>query len=248
SLAGQHSQGIIATRPYRNPHHTASNIALIGGGQWPKPGEISLAHRGVLFLDEIPEFARNVLEVLRQPLEEGCVTIARATSSQSYPARFLLVAAQNPCPCGYAGDQESICSCSPSQIQRYGNKISGPLLDRLDLVVNVGRVKKSQLINAEASESSKDVRKRVAKARAIQASRFADASIKTNNEMNNKQIQKFCVLQSDARQLLEQALTNLKLSARAYMRVLKVSRTIADLESAPDIEPKHIAEALQYRI
>ncbi len=248
SLAGQNSQGIIATRPYRNPHHTASNIALIGGGQWPKPGEISLAHRGVLFLDEIPEFARNVLEVLRQPLEEGCVTIARATSSQSYPARFLLVAAQNPCPCGYAGDQESICSCSPSQIQRYSNKISGPLLDRLDLVVIVGRVKRSQLINAEASESSKDVRKRVAKARAIQASRFADASIKTNNEMNNKQIQKFCVLQSDARQLLEQALTNLKLSARAYMRVLKVSRTIADLESAPDIEPKHIAEALQYRI
>jgi len=248
SLAGQNSQGIISTRPYRNPHHTASNIALIGGGQWPKPGEISLAHRGVLFLDEIPEFARNVLEVLRQPLEEGCVTIARATSSQSYPARFLLVAAQNPCPCGYAGDQESICSCSPSQIQRYSNKISGPLLDRLDLVVNVGRVKRSQLINAEASESSRDVRKRVAKARAIQTKRFVDESIKTNNEMNNKQIQKFCALEPNAKQLLEQALISLKLSARAYMRVLKVSRTIADLESTLDITPKHVAEALQYRI
>ncbi|MSR68203.1 ATP-binding protein [Candidatus Saccharibacteria bacterium] len=248
SLIGQNSGGIISTRPYRHPHHTASNIALIGGGQWPKPGEISLAHRGVLFLDELPEFARNVLEVLRQPLEEGSVTIARAASSQSYPARFLLVAAQNPCPCGYAGDQDAICSCSPSQIQKYSNKVSGPLLDRLDLIVNVGRVKKAQLIDTKTYESTGQVRQRVIKARVIQEQRFAKEAIKTNNEMNNKQIKKYCALEADAKLLLEQALTNLKLSARAYMRVLKVSRTIADIEAAISIKPHHIAEALQYRI
>lgn len=248
SLAGQTTDRIISTRPYRNPHHTASNIALIGGGQWPKPGEISLAHRGVLFLDELPEFQRNVLEVLRQPLEEGKVTIARATTSRSYPARFLLVAAQNPCPCGYAGDQESSCTCSPNQVQRYSHKVSGPLLDRMDLVVNVERVKKSQLINAHTAESTKSVKKRVLTARNLQIDRFKNEGINSNNEMNNKQILKYCELNDQARDLLDKAITNLKLSARAYMRVLKVGRTIADMESADQIATNHLAEALQYRI
>jgi len=248
SVAGQISDEIISARPYRNPHHTASNIALIGGGQWPRPGEISLAHRGVLFLDELPEFPRNVLEVLRQPLEEGKVTISRASSSQIYPARFLLVAAQNPCPCGYAGDQEVNCSCSPSQIQRYSTKISGPLLDRLDLVVNVERVKRNQLLSGEASEPTETVRNRVIATRKVQSNRFAKENINSNNEMNNKQIQKYCELDERAKDLLEQAINNLKLSARAYMRVLKVGRTIADMDESENISAKHLAEALQYRI
>jgi magnesium chelatase family protein len=247
SLAGQTTDEIICNRPYRSPHHTASNVALIGGGQWPKPGEISLAHRGVLFLDEIPEFARNVLEVLRQPLEEGRVTISRASTTQDYPARFLLVAAQNPCPCGYAGDQENVCSCSPSQLNKYSSKVSGPLLDRIDIVVRVQRVKKSQLMNRVSSESSADVKKRVINARKIQQDRFKKDSISSNNEMTNKQIEKYCDLNESGKSLMEQAINNLKLSARAYMRVLKLSRTIADLDGSKSIETKHIAEALQYR-
>jgi magnesium chelatase family protein len=247
SLAGQSTNEIICNRPYRSPHHTASSVALIGGGQWPKPGEISLAHRGVLFLDEIPEFARNVLEVLRQPLEEGRVTISRASTTQDYPARFLLVAAQNPCPCGYAGDQENICSCSPSQLNKYSSKVSGPLLDRIDIVVRVQRVKKSQLMNRVSLESSADVKKRVINARKIQQDRFRKDSISSNNEMTNKQIEKYCDLNESGKSLMEQAINNLKLSARAYMRVLKLSRTIADLDDSKSIETKHIAEALQYR-
>jgi len=247
SLAGQSTDEIICNRPYRSPHHTASSVALIGGGQWPKPGEISLAHRGVLFLDEIPEFARNVLEVLRQPLEEGRVTISRASTTQDYPARFLLVAAQNPCPCGYAGDQENICSCSPSQLNKYSSKVSGPLLDRIDIVVRVQRVKKSQLMNRVSLESSADVKKRVINARKIQQDRFRKDSISSNNEMTNKQIEKYCDLNESGKSLMEQAINNLKLSARAYMRVLKLSRTIADLDDSKSIETKHIAEALQYR-
>lgn len=248
SIAGLSKNSALSSRPYRNPHHTASNIALIGGGQWPKPGEISLAHRGVLFLDELPEFPRNVLEVLRQPLEEGQVTISRANSSQVYPAKFLLVAAQNPCPCGYAGDQEVGCSCSPAQLLRYKTKISGPLLDRLDLVVNVERVKNSQLLRQHNSESSKEVRQRVEKVRQTQAKRLKVEGITTNSEMNNKHIRKYCHLDQAAQGLIEKAMLNLKLSARAYMRVLKVSRTIADMESAEQITANHIAEALQYRI
>jgi magnesium chelatase family protein len=247
SVAGQTTEEIVCTRPYRSPHHTASSVSLIGGGQWPKPGEISLAHRGVLFLDELPEFARNVLEVLRQPLEEGRVTISRASSTQSYPAKFLLVAAQNPCPCGFAGDQENVCVCSPSQISKYSTKVSGPLLDRMDLVVKVGRVKKSQLLNASTTESTEEVLTRVNKARKIQKERFKDIKISTNNEMSNKEIEKYCKLDETAKKLMEQAINNLKLSARSYMRVLKVSRTIADLENSATIETKHIAEALQYR-
>ena len=248
SLAGLSTDQIIPNRPYRNPHHTASSVALIGGGQWPKPGEISLAHKGVLFLDELPEFARNVLEVLRQPLEEGKVTISRATTSQSYPAKFLLVAAQNPCPCGYAGDQENVCTCSPSQINKYATKISGPLLDRMDIIVKVERVKKAQLINAQVSESSEKVAGRIKKARYVQKIRFADENIKTNNEMSNKHIEKHCQLDISGKNLMEQAINNLKLSARAYMRVLKVSRTIADLDDSDLIKTKHLAEALQYRV
>ena len=206
-----------------------------------------MAHRGILFLDELPEFARNVLEVLRQPLEEGKVTISRANSTQSYPARFLLVAAQNPCPCGYAGDQESVCSCSPSMINKYSTKVSGPLLDRLDLVIKVDRVKKAHLINATKSESSENVKKRVQKARNIQSNRFKTDKISTNNEMSNKHIEKYCILNQDAKNLMEQAINNLKLSARAYMRVLKVGRTIADMDESDSIKTQHIAEALQYR-
>ena len=247
SLAGQSTDEIICNRPYRSPHHTASSVALIGGGQWPKPGEISLAHRGVLFLDEIPEFTRNVLEVLRQPLEEGRVTISRASTTQDYPARFLLVAAQNPCPCGYAGDQENVCSCSPSQLNKYSSKVSGPLLDRIDIVVRVQRVKKSQLMNRVNSESSADVKKRVINARKIQQDRFRKDFISSNNEMTNKEIEKYCDLNESGKSLMEQAINNLKLSARAYMRVLKLSRTIADLDGSKSIETKHIAEALQYR-
>lgn len=248
SIAGLSKDSALSARPYRNPHHTASNIALIGGGQWPKPGEISLAHRGVLFLDELPEFPRNVLEVLRQPLEEGKVTISRASSSQVYPAKFLLVAAQNPCPCGYAGDQEMSCSCSPAQLQRYSTKISGPLLDRLDLVVNVQRVKNNHLLKPSLAEKTDKVRLRVEKTRKIQAKRFENEGITTNNEMRNKQIQQYCQLDSGAQTLLENAMLKLRLSARAYMRVLKVSRTIADMEDANQITSKHLAEALQYRI
>jgi magnesium chelatase family protein len=248
SLAGNSAESIVTARPFRNPHHTSSNIALIGGGAWPKPGEISLAHRGVLFLDELPEFARNVLEVLRQPLEEGRVTIARATGSQSYPAQFLLVAAQNPCPCGYAGDDSIECTCSLSQISRYNHKVSGPLLDRLDLVVTVPRIKHDQLTQTQAEESSKSVAARITLARAIQAKRFKDTPIRTNNEMNNKLIKAYCQLPADAEALAAQAMTSLKLSARGYMRMLKVSRTIADIENSETIEKTHIAEALQYRM
>ncbi len=248
SLAGDVADSIVTTRPFRNPHHTSSNIALIGGGAWPKPGEISLAHRGVLFLDELPEFARNVLEVLRQPLEEGKVTIARATGSQSYPAQFLLVAAQNPCPCGYAGDDTVECSCTMSQISRYNHKVSGPLLDRLDLVVNVPRIKHEQLTQNSAEESTSAIAKRVANTRHIQAKRFANTPVKTNNEMNNKLIKLHCQLNSEAEALASQAMTNLRLSARGYMRLLKVSRTIADLDNSKNIQTAHIAEALQYRL
>lgn len=248
SLSGELEDDIVTVRPFRNPHHTSSNIALIGGGAWPKPGEISLAHRGVLFLDELPEFARHVLEVLRQPLEEGKVTIARATGSQSYPARFMLVAAQNPCPCGYAGDETIDCSCSMSQIQRYNHKVSGPLLDRLDLVVTVVRIKHSQITQDIPEESSKIVAKRVLQARDIQTKRFESTPVKTNNEMNNKLIKVHCTLAPDAEALAEQAMSSLRLSARGYMRLLKVSRTIADLGNSTDIQKEHLAEALQYRL
>lgn len=248
SLAGQVQDTIVQTRPFRTPHHTASNIALIGGGQWPRPGEISLAHRGVLFLDELPEFPRNVLEVLRQPLEDGTVTVSRATASYQFPARFLLVAAQNPCPCGYAGDEKQVCTCSPAQLNRYKTKVSGPMLDRIDLHVEVSRIENQQLLHGESSESTEQVHMRVQHAREIQTKRLHLLPINTNNEMGNIEIREFCTLNQDVEGLAQAALQNMNLSARAYMRVLKVSRTIADLDNSKQIQPQHFTEALQYRL
>lgn len=247
SLAGQAGEEILTERPFRSPHHTASDIALIGGGQWPKPGEISLAHNGVLFLDELPEFPRHVLEVLRQPLEEGRVMVSRAKASFSFPAQFMLIAAQNPCPCGYAGDSVQFCSCTLGQITKYQRKISGPLLDRIDLVVQVNRIKQDQLIKQESKSKSSDIALRVQAARDIQKKRFAGSSAKTNSQMTNQQIKLHCQLDKPTENLAKQAITQLRLSARSYLRLLKVSRTIADLAKAPAISTNHLAEALQYR-
>ncbi len=245
SLAGQAVHGVVETRPLRSPHHTASDIALIGGGRFPKPGEISLSHLGILFLDELPEFPRGVLEALRQPLEDGQVTIARATGSLTLPAKFILVATQNPCPCGYAGDSSTNCSCSLSQITRYRRKISGPLLDRIDLIVNVSRVKQSSLIEGVSTEPSETVATRVQNARLVQQARFGDD--RTNADMDNSDIRNYCALDQSAKQLAEQALSSLGLSARLYLRMLKVARTIADLAEAESISAAHLAEAMQYR-
>lgn len=246
SLAGLNQGNLITRRPFRSPHHTASDIALIGGGKWPKPGEISLSHRGVLFLDELPEFPRSVLEVLRQPLEEGMVTISRAAGQLTFPAEFILVAAQNPCPCGYAGSQHRACSCNMQQINRYQHKVSGPLLDRIDLHVNVPSVDRQKLVKAEAGESSSSIARRVNKARQIQAQR-AESECHTNSRMTNQQIEQFCQLDTQAKQLAHTALVSLQLSARGYMRALKVARTIADLSNSDKIETEHLAEALGYR-
>lgn len=238
--------GIKTTRPFRNPHHTASDIALIGGGQNPRPGEISLAHHGVLFLDELPEFHRSVLEVLRQPLEDKTVTVSRANRSATYPARFMLIATQNPCPCGYYGDEVRDCDCTPAQIARYSKKISGPLLDRIDLVVRVGRVEKDKLVKSIGGESSKTIASRVAQSRSLQTKRYGDTR-RANADMTNSEIKVHCKIGGDTAVLMQQALKSLDLSARAYMRTLKVARTLADLEQSESIKPEHISEALQYR-
>lgn len=242
-----HTSPLVTTRPFRSPHHSASDVALVGGGKFPRPGEISLAHRGVLFLDEFPEFPRTVLESLRQPLEDGVVTISRAQGSLTFPARFMLVASQNPCPCGYASDTERRCVCTPSQLIRYQKKISGPLLDRIDLHVEVPRVPFEKLADRTPGESSAVVRARVEAARARQQARFRDTPIVVNSEMRSREIKEFCALDEPSIQILKHAVTALHLSARSYHRILKLARTIADLADADTIATEHVAEALQYR-
>ncbi|MBN1365287.1 MAG: YifB family Mg chelatase-like AAA ATPase [Syntrophaceae bacterium] len=249
SIAGflNKDETLMAVRPFRSPHHTISDAGLVGGGQTPRPGEISLAHLGVLFLDELPEFKKNVLEALRQPLEDGTITIARSSVSASFPAKFMLVAAMNPCPCGYLGDRVHTCRCSPQQIRQYQSKISGPLLDRIDLHIEVPSVKYRALSDKEIGESSIAVKERVNKARDLQKKRFGHKDVLCNARMTEKQIRKFCQIDEEAHKLIEMAIEKLGLSARAVNRVLKVSRTIADLERDESIRSSYIAEAIQYR-
>jgi len=239
--------GLITERPFRSPHHTISDAGLIGGGQNPKPGEVSTAHNGVLFLDELPEFRKNVLEVLRQPMEDGFVTISRANSSVTYPASFMLVAAMNPCPCGFMGDPKRECTCSFLQIQRYRSKISGPLMDRIDIHLEVPSVPYKDLSGVTTGASSADILKRVIKAREVQNRRFRRSKVHTNAGMNSRQIKKHCDTDPECNSLLERAMNRFGLSARAHSRILKIARTIADLEGTQDIEAPHVAEAIQYR-
>ena len=238
---------IIATRPFRSPHHTISDAGLVGGGTIPKPGEVSLAHNGVLFLDELPEFKRNVLEVLRQPLEDGNMTVSRAIGSINYPASFMLVAAMNPCPCGFFTDPQKECACTPLQIQRYRSRVSGPLLDRIDIQVEVPALRYQELASRDPGELSSLVRQRVNAARVIQLKRFEKRGIHANAQMGTREIKRYCVVKEGAERLLETAINKLGLSARAYSRILKVGRTIADLEGSEEILPAHISEAIQYR-
>jgi magnesium chelatase family protein len=239
--------GLVSARPFRCPHHTISDAGLIGGGQNPKPGEVSLAHNGVLFLDELPEFKKNVLEVLRQPMEDGRVTISRASSSVTYPSNFMLVGAMNPCPCGFLGDPKRECTCTYLQIQRYRSKISGPLMDRIDIHMEVPPVQFKDLKGTVKGRGSSEILKRVKKARATQSKRFRRMKIYNNANMNTRQIRKFCILDSESNDILERAMEKFGLSARAHSRILKIARTIADLEGCADIEAAHIAEAIQYR-
>lgn len=238
---------LVSARPFRSPHHSISHAGLVGGGTYPRPGEISLSHFGVLFLDEFAEFHRDVLEVLRQPLEDGCVTISRASATITYPANFMLIAAMNPCPCGFFSDPVKTCTCTPLQIQRYLKRISGPLLDRIDIHIEVPRLEIEKLDAREAGESSNSIRERVVKARDIQFRRFKSEGFYANARMQTRHVKKFCALSDDSRTLLKNCIENLGLSARAYDKILKVSRTIADLEGLDDIQIHHVAEAAQYR-
>jgi magnesium chelatase family protein len=239
--------GLVTQRPFRSPHHSISDAGLIGGGSIPRPGEVSLAHNGVLFLDELPEFPRNVLEVMRQPLEDGTVTISRASMSLSFPARFMLAAAMNPCPCGYFNDKSHDCICTPPIMQRYISKISGPLMDRIDIHIEVPAVQYRELRSGAASEGSAEIRARVVAARERQHQRFLKDRIFTNAQMHTRQIRTYCELSPEAERLLERAMQQQGLSARAHDRILKVARTIADLDAEPGITVGHIAEAIQYR-
>lgn len=249
SVSGMLQKDTFMTRrPFRAPHHTTSRGGLIGGGGSPKPGEISLAHRGVLFLDELPEFPRSVLESLRQPLEDGIVTVSRASGSLTFPARFLLIAASNPCPCGYFGHSKKPCSCMPGIILKYRKRLSGPLLDRIDLHVDVPPVEEEKLTLDSNTESSSDVRQRVSEAYKKQKIRFRTLSIKTNSQMGASDIKNLCDLSSEAITLLKQAIVRLSLSARSYFKIIKIAQTIADLENSNSIKSAHIAEALQYRV
>ena len=239
--------GLVGIRPFRAPHHTISDAGLIGGGAFPRPGEVSLAHNGLLFLDELPEFARNVLEVMRQPLEDGSVTISRAAMSLTFPSRFMLAAAMNPCPCGFFNDPSRECTCTPPMIQRYVSKISGPLLDRIDIHIDMPAVKYSELRQTSGGENSQEIRERVVRARDRQLQRFEGEKIYCNAQMSPRQIRKYCNISADCDRLLESAMTRLGLSARAHDRILKVSRTIADLDGSEAISSAHISEAIQYR-
>ncbi len=242
------NQALIATRPFRSPHHTISDAGLIGGGRYPRPGEVSLAHHGVLFLDELPEFKKNVLEVMRQPMEDGKVTISRATLSITYPANFMLAAAMNPCPCGYYTDPNRECTCTSQQIQKYLARISGPLLDRIDIQIEVPAVRYQDLAGRQPGERSAEIRERVQRAREVQLKRFEDSEhLFCNADMQPKDIRKYCKVDSQGEELLKTAITKFGLSARAYHRILKVARTIADLEGNEQIKPAHISEAIQYR-
>ncbi|MBR2871663.1 MAG: YifB family Mg chelatase-like AAA ATPase [Clostridia bacterium] len=249
SVAGyvKEGEGIIYKRPFRSPHHTASTVSLTGGGQSLRPGEISLAHNGVLFLDEMPEYKRSTLEALRQPLEDGVITVARVTGSVTYPANVILCGSMNPCPCGNYGSSERECTCTPTQIAKYRAKLSGPLLDRIDIQVEVDSVKYAELSSEEQSETSAVVRERVNRARAIQRERFKDEQILTNSDMGEKHIKKYCPLSEDCENILKNAYVTLKLSPRARSRIIKVARTIADMSASESIRPEHILEAVSYR-
>ncbi len=249
SVSGKMSQQnpIINSRQYRAPHYTITPVALIGGGKIPKPGEISLAHNGVLFLDELPHFNKNTLELLRSPMEDGQVNINRLSGNIMYPCRFMLIASMNPCPCGYYGSKEKECTCSETAIHKYMNRLSGPLLDRIDIQVEVNPVQYVDLKENEVEETSEEIRERVNKAREKQIERYKEYKIFSNSELNSKLINKFCILDSESEKLLHSAFERLKMSARAYTRILKVARTIADLDNSEEIKKKHIAEAIQYR-
>jgi magnesium chelatase family protein len=241
-------QSFVPMRPFRSPHHTISDVGLLGGGAIPNPGEVSLAHNGVLFLDELPEFHRSTLEVMRQPLEDGRVTVSRAAGSVTFPSEFMLVAAMNPCPCGYFGDLKRECRCSPTQVQRYRQRISGPLLDRIDLHIEVPSVEYRDISSERAEESSSGIRERVMAARQRQRTRFAnDSKTNCNARMGTKQLKQFCKLDAESRELIRVAMSELNLSARAYDRILKVARTIADVADVDSINSEHVSEAIQYR-
>jgi magnesium chelatase family protein len=244
----QPGQPLVATRPYRAPHHTISDAGLVGGGSTPAPGEISMSHNGVLFLDELPEFNRRTLEVLRQPLEDGAVTISRALSSTTFPANFMLIAALNPCPCGYRNDPRRDCHCTVPQIERYMSKISGPLLDRIDIHIEVPAVPFRELSATTPGTSSAEMRQRVESARAIQARRFAGTATRHNGRMTHRQVRAFCVLDETGMNLLRATMTELGLSARAHDKILRLARTIADLDECESIAPAHVSEAINYRM
>ena len=249
SIAGtlSNNDALITSRPFRSPHHTISSVALVGGGSYPKPGEISLAHYGVLFLDELPEFKRSTLEVMRGPLEDNQVTISRASGTLTYPCNFMLIASMNPCPCGYYGSKEKECNCTPNEISKYMGKISGPLLDRIDIQIEVSPVKYEKLENDEVPESSEVIKERVNNARKIQLERFKGTDIVCNSELTPSLINKYCKLGKEEKDILQSAFQKLGLSARAYNRILKVARTIADMEQSENIKVEHLAEAIQYR-
>ena len=250
SAVGKTLDGTVThqERPFRSPHHTISDVGLLGGGTIPGPGEISLAHNGILFLDEFPEFKRSALEVLRQPLEDGFVTISRSAGKITLPCGFILVAAMNPCPCGYLGDPKHECRCSPTQIQRYRSRISGPLLDRIDIHIEAPALSISEIRSEQPGESSKVIRSRINTARQTQTQRFSqNKASSTNAQMGPAQIREYCLINDDMGNLLQQAMEQLSLSARAYDRILKVARTIADLEKVEEIQTQHLMEAIQYR-